>query len=174
MLPIEYHLTSDDLAKTLRDDVHDGLTAHPKSLPPKWFYDERGSVLFERITELPEYYPTRAERAILERHAPDIAAATGADTLVELGAGSGAKTRCCWTRSARPGPCAGSSRSTSAETSCRSPPRASAPPTPAPTSARSSPTSNATCTCCPPPGGGWWRSSARPSATSPRPSAWPS
>ncbi|MBB6170743.1 L-histidine N-alpha-methyltransferase [Nocardiopsis mwathae] len=93
MLPIEYHLTSDDLAKTLRDDVHDGLTAHPKSLPPKWFYDERGSVLFERITELPEYYPTRAERAILERHAPDIAAATGADTLVELGAGSGAKTR---------------------------------------------------------------------------------
>ncbi|GAA2002286.1 L-histidine N(alpha)-methyltransferase [Nocardiopsis rhodophaea] len=93
MLPIEYHLTADDLAKSLREDVHDGLTSRPKTLPPKWFYDERGSVLFERITELAEYYPTRTERVILERYAADIAAATGADTLVELGAGSGDKTR---------------------------------------------------------------------------------
>jgi L-histidine N-alpha-methyltransferase len=93
MLRIDIHLTDDDLAKALRRDVAEGLTAHPKALPPKWFYDERGSGLFERITRLPEYYPTRAERAILDRHAPDIARATGADTLVELGAGSGEKTR---------------------------------------------------------------------------------
>ncbi|MFC4560780.1 L-histidine N(alpha)-methyltransferase [Nocardiopsis mangrovi] len=93
MIRIDHHLTPDDLAKALRRDVADGLAGHPKALPPKWFYDERGSVLFEEITRLPEYYPTRAERAILVRHAPEIARATGADTLVELGAGSGEKTR---------------------------------------------------------------------------------
>ncbi|GAA3725418.1 L-histidine N(alpha)-methyltransferase [Salinactinospora qingdaonensis] len=90
---IDRHLTADDLAKTLRRDVHDGLTASPKELPPKWFYDEQGSALFERITELDEYYPTRSERAILTRRAAEIATVTGADTLVELGAGSGEKTR---------------------------------------------------------------------------------
>lgn len=86
-------LTADDLAKTLRQDVREGLTGTPKTLPPKWFYDERGSALFEEITKLEEYYPTRREREILAAHAPDIAAATGAKTLLELGAGSGEKTR---------------------------------------------------------------------------------
>ncbi|WP_433477678.1 L-histidine N(alpha)-methyltransferase [Spirillospora sp. CA-142024] len=86
-------LTADDLAKTLRRDVREGLTGTPKTLPPKWFYDERGSALFEEITKLEEYYPTRREREILAARAPDIAAATGARTLLELGAGSGEKTR---------------------------------------------------------------------------------
>jgi L-histidine N-alpha-methyltransferase len=77
----------------LRADVLHGLTRTPKTLPPKWFYDARGSELFDRITELPEYYPTRAEREILLARAADIAAATGARTLVELGSGSSDKTR---------------------------------------------------------------------------------
>lgn len=86
-------LTADDLAKTLRQDVREGLTATPKTLPPKWFYDERGSALFEEITRLEEYYPTRREREILIARAGDIASITGAETLLELGAGSGEKTR---------------------------------------------------------------------------------
>ncbi|XRQ04130.1 L-histidine N(alpha)-methyltransferase [Actinomadura welshii] len=86
-------LTADDLAKTLRRDVREGLTGTPKTLPPKWFYDERGSALFEEITKLEEYYPTRREREILAARAPEIAAATAARTLLELGAGSGEKTR---------------------------------------------------------------------------------
>ena len=65
----------------------------PKELPPKWFYDARGSELFEEITRLPEYYPTRTERAILDAHADAIAKAADADTLVELGSGSSEKTR---------------------------------------------------------------------------------
>ncbi|MEV7284886.1 L-histidine N(alpha)-methyltransferase [Streptomyces sp. NPDC093252] len=77
----------------LRADVLHGLTATPKTLPPKWFYDARGSELFERITELPEYYPTRAEREILRTRGGEIAAAAGARTLVELGSGSSEKTR---------------------------------------------------------------------------------
>ncbi|MBX9389584.1 L-histidine N(alpha)-methyltransferase [Streptomonospora nanhaiensis] len=93
MLRIDQYLTTDDLAKALRRDVAEGLGSRPRSLPPKWFYDERGSALFEEITRLAEYYPTRAERAILLGHAPEIARASGADTLVELGAGSGEKTR---------------------------------------------------------------------------------
>jgi L-histidine N-alpha-methyltransferase len=70
-----------------------GLTATPKTLPPKWFYDARGSELFEAITRLPEYYPTRAEREVLAAHADEIAELTGAHTLVELGSGSSEKTR---------------------------------------------------------------------------------
>ncbi|WP_308108349.1 L-histidine N(alpha)-methyltransferase [Streptomyces antimicrobicus] len=77
----------------LRADVLAGLTRTPKSIPPKWFYDARGSELFEEITRLPEYYPTRAEREILLERAQEIAAATGARTLVELGSGSSEKTR---------------------------------------------------------------------------------
>ncbi|MFC9428794.1 L-histidine N(alpha)-methyltransferase [Streptomyces sp. NPDC056987] len=77
----------------LRADVLHGLTRTPKTLPPKWFYDARGSDLFEEITALPEYYPTRAEREILLARAPEIAAATGARTLIELGSGSSEKTR---------------------------------------------------------------------------------
>ena len=78
---------------SLRADALAGLTATPKSLPPKWFYDERGSELFDKITRLDEYYPTRAEREILAAAATEIAAATRAATLVELGSGTADKTR---------------------------------------------------------------------------------
>jgi L-histidine N-alpha-methyltransferase len=90
---IDVHLDEDYLGSALRADVLSGLRSAPKSLPPKWFYDATGSVLFERITELPEYYPTRAEREILTARAPAIAEITGARTLVELGSGSSEKTR---------------------------------------------------------------------------------
>ena len=89
----ERHLTPGYLERALREDVVRGLTATPKWLPPKWFYDARGSELFEEITRLPEYYPTRRERVILEARAAEIAAAADADTLVELGSGSSVKTR---------------------------------------------------------------------------------
>jgi L-histidine N-alpha-methyltransferase len=79
--------------RTLREDVLDGLTRPFKEIPPKHFYDARGSELFEQICELPEYYPTRTERAILEHYAPAIAARTDAAELVELGAGYATKTR---------------------------------------------------------------------------------
>jgi L-histidine N-alpha-methyltransferase len=92
-----FHLTrtlpEDATDAALRADVQGGLTRSPKTLPPKWFYDAHGSDLFEKITELPEYYPTRAEREILIDRAGEIAAATGARTLVELGSGSSEKTR---------------------------------------------------------------------------------
>ncbi|MEU8223831.1 L-histidine N(alpha)-methyltransferase [Kribbella sp. NPDC048915] len=93
MTLIDVHLTPDYAARALRDDVRAGLSATPKWLPPKWFYDARGSELFEEITRLPEYYPTRAEREILQTRAGEIAAITGAHTLVELGSGSSEKTR---------------------------------------------------------------------------------
>jgi L-histidine Nalpha-methyltransferase len=92
-LRIERRLPPDFLASSLREDARAGLTASPKSLPPKWFYDANGSALFEKITELPDYYPTRAERAILRATAAGIAAASRAHTLVELGSGSSDKTR---------------------------------------------------------------------------------
>jgi L-histidine Nalpha-methyltransferase len=78
---------------SLAEDVLDGLTRPFKELPPKHLYDERGSELFERITELPEYYPTRTELAILEASAEAIVAVTGAGELVELGSGSATKAR---------------------------------------------------------------------------------
>ncbi|WP_446225684.1 L-histidine N(alpha)-methyltransferase [Nocardia sp. IBHARD005] len=90
---LDIHLTDDDLTAALRTDARTGLTADPKCLPPKWFYDARGSELFEQITELPEYYPTRTERALLERVVGEIAAAAHAEVLVELGSGSAVKTR---------------------------------------------------------------------------------
>jgi L-histidine Nalpha-methyltransferase len=92
-LVLSNYLAADHAARSLRRDVRVGLTATPKSLPPKWFYDAAGSELFDRITRLPEYYPTRAEASILAQRAPLIAAASGADTLVELGSGTSAKTR---------------------------------------------------------------------------------
>jgi L-histidine N-alpha-methyltransferase len=79
--------------RSLADDVLDGLTKPFKELPPKHFYDARGAELFDRICELPEYYPTRSERAILAARAEDIVATTGAAELVELGSGTAAKTR---------------------------------------------------------------------------------
>ena len=77
-LTVERCLPDGFLAAALRADVLAGLTATPKTLSPKWFYDERGSEIFEKITLLPEYYPTRAERAILRAASGEIAAATGA------------------------------------------------------------------------------------------------
>ncbi|MGZ4758568.1 MAG: L-histidine N(alpha)-methyltransferase, partial [Acidimicrobiales bacterium] len=82
-----------DLEDALRTDVAKGLVASPKELPPKWFYDDRGCELFDQITRLPEYYPTEAERTILRAEADAIVAASGADTLVELGSGTSDKTR---------------------------------------------------------------------------------
>ncbi|WP_420446878.1 L-histidine N(alpha)-methyltransferase [Candidatus Poriferisodalis sp.] len=79
--------------RELRADVSVGLSSSPKELPPKWFYDERGSELFDQITRLDEYYPTRREREILEREADAIVTASGADCLAELGSGTSTKTR---------------------------------------------------------------------------------
>ncbi|AMT69365.1 histidyl-tRNA synthetase [Mycobacteroides immunogenum] len=92
-MTLENHLASGAAAQALRRDVRQGLTADAKSLPPKWFYDEVGSDLFDEITRLPEYYPTRTEAGLLRAHAADIAAASSADTLVELGSGTSEKTR---------------------------------------------------------------------------------
>ncbi|MDR7300110.1 L-histidine N(alpha)-methyltransferase [Haloactinomyces albus] len=85
--------TEADADRELRSDARAGLSGTPKWLSPKWFYDARGSELFERITELPEYYQTRAEHRILRRSAMEIAEMTEVGTLVELGSGSSEKTR---------------------------------------------------------------------------------
>ncbi|KWX65817.1 L-histidine N(alpha)-methyltransferase [Mycobacterium sp. NAZ190054] len=92
-LSITNHLAADAAAEALRRDVRNGLTRYPKTLPPKWFYDSVGSELFDQITRLPEYYPTRAEAQILRTRAGEIAEVSGADTLVELGSGTSEKTR---------------------------------------------------------------------------------
>jgi L-histidine N-alpha-methyltransferase len=89
--------------RSLADDVLDGLTRPFKELPPKHFYDARGAELFDQICDLPEYYPTRAERAILEERSDEIVAATGAAELVELGSGTAAKTRLLLRAMARAG-----------------------------------------------------------------------
>jgi L-histidine N-alpha-methyltransferase len=90
---VDRHLSEDFLTTSLAADVRAGLAATPKYLPPKWFYDERGSELFEEITRLPEYFPTRVERGLLDERAAEIAALSQAETLVELGSGSSEKTR---------------------------------------------------------------------------------
>ena len=90
---LDHHRSGDAVTAELRADVAAGLTADQKWLPPKWFYDADGSELFEKITQLPEYYPTRSEREVLAAHAGDVAELTGAHTLVELGSGSSEKTR---------------------------------------------------------------------------------
>jgi L-histidine N-alpha-methyltransferase len=89
---IDIHV-GDGTQRTLHDDVLDGLTRPSKELPPKHLYDTYGSELFDRITELPEYYPTRAEREILTSRAGEIVAATQMGELVELGSGTATKTR---------------------------------------------------------------------------------
>jgi L-histidine N-alpha-methyltransferase len=89
----DVHLHHDWRMRALVDEVRAGLTARPKRLSPRWLYDDRGSELFDRITRLPEYYPTEAEREILLARAHDVAAITGGDTLVELGSGTSDKTR---------------------------------------------------------------------------------
>jgi L-histidine N-alpha-methyltransferase len=92
-ITIDIHLDDRDMDRALRMDVSGGLRSTPKVLPPKWFYDDRGSQLFDEITRLPEYYPTRREREILDARSDDIARVSGADTLVELGSGTSTKTR---------------------------------------------------------------------------------
>ncbi|VEG58202.1 putative methyltransferase [Mycolicibacterium aurum] len=92
-LALTNYLAEDAAEEALRRDVRHGLAQTPKTLPPKWFYDSVGSELFDQITRLPEYYPTRAEAQILKARAAEIAAASGADTLVELGSGTSEKTR---------------------------------------------------------------------------------
>src|ERR1700753_182342 len=92
-LTLSNHLAADSAFEALCRDVRDGLQSSPKSLPPKWFYDSVGSDLFDQITRLPEYYPTRAEAEILRSRAAEVALVTGADTLVELGSGTSEKTR---------------------------------------------------------------------------------
>lgn len=92
-LTLSNYLAADSAATALRHDVREGLTQSPKMLPPKWFYDSVGSDLFDQITRLPEYYPTRTEARILRERSPEIVAAAGADTLVELGSGTSEKTR---------------------------------------------------------------------------------
>jgi L-histidine N-alpha-methyltransferase len=109
---VDVHLTPDDLRHALRTDAERGLRTDPKDIPPKWFYDDRGSQLFDEITRLPEYYPTRCERTILEARAPDIARITRADTLVELGSGTSDKTRLLLDALTEAGTITASSRST--------------------------------------------------------------
>lgn len=90
---MDIHLTASDLEQALERDVRQGLEADQKWLPPVWFYDDKGSELFDEITRLPEYYLTRAERRLLESHAKEIAARSSAEVLVELGAGTCEKSR---------------------------------------------------------------------------------
>ncbi|MCW2759532.1 MAG: histidyl-tRNA synthetase [Nocardioidaceae bacterium] len=92
-ISIDVRLTPGALARQLADDVRAGLASTPKVLPPKYFYDGRGSDLFDQITRLPEYYPTRTEAAILSARADEIATVSGAETLLELGSGTSEKTR---------------------------------------------------------------------------------
>jgi L-histidine N-alpha-methyltransferase len=86
-------LDPDWASGSLVEDVRRGFASHPRALPPKWLYDDAGSVLFDEITRLPEYYPFAREHMILTAHASEIASSSGATTLVELGSGTSEKTR---------------------------------------------------------------------------------
>ncbi len=90
---VDVHLGPGELDQALRHDVSTGLTGNPKELPPKWFYDEQGSALFDKITRLSEYYQTEAERSILGDRATELIELVQADTIVELGSGTSDKTR---------------------------------------------------------------------------------
>jgi len=90
---VDVYVQPGDARSALCEEARLGLCGHPKELSPKWLYDERGSQLFDDITRLPEYYPTRREREILEARAGEIARLSGADTLIELGSGTSEKTR---------------------------------------------------------------------------------
>jgi L-histidine N-alpha-methyltransferase len=89
---IDVLVDDDDRRAELYDGTFWSLRSTPRELPAVWLYDERGSLLFDEITRLPEYYPTNAEREILRAHAAEIAALTNGRTLVELGAGTSEKT----------------------------------------------------------------------------------
>jgi L-histidine Nalpha-methyltransferase len=93
IVEVQVHLSGEDRSQALKSDVLVGMGSNPKSVPPTWFYDEVGSSLFDDITQLPEYYVTRAERAILSERSKEIIEISSADTLVELGSGSSNKTR---------------------------------------------------------------------------------
>ncbi|WP_229054830.1 L-histidine N(alpha)-methyltransferase [Aeromicrobium sp. Leaf350] len=86
-------LDAEGTTSSLVADVRRGLGSVPRTLPPKWLYDDCGSELFDQITRLPEYYPTEAERRLLAQHAADVVRETAASTLVELGSGTSDKTR---------------------------------------------------------------------------------
>ncbi|GAA3540874.1 L-histidine N(alpha)-methyltransferase [Nocardioides daeguensis] len=90
---VQVLLEPDWASDSLAADVRRGLSTYPRTLPPRWLYDDRGSALFDEITRLPEYYPFTAERSILEAHADEIAAASGATSLIELGSGTSEKSR---------------------------------------------------------------------------------
>lgn len=90
---VQVHLPPDWAEAQLRADARRAFANVPRTLPPRWLYDERGSQLFSAITGLPEHYPTEAEREVLRRHALEIVQRTGADTVVELGSGTSDKTR---------------------------------------------------------------------------------
>jgi L-histidine N-alpha-methyltransferase len=89
---VDVKVTPADLQAALRDDVRTGLAQPPRTMPPVWFYDDRGCDLYEQITKLPEYYPFRTEQALLQRAAGQIAEAAGASVLVEIGSGNSEKT----------------------------------------------------------------------------------
>ena len=111
----DVHLYPEELVRALREDVARGLTSAPKELPPKWFYDERGSQLFDEITRLPEYYPTRREREILDRARRRDRRSRRAPTRSSSSARGRPRRRAsCSTRSRERGRCGASSRSTSA------------------------------------------------------------
>jgi L-histidine Nalpha-methyltransferase len=90
---VDVRLVPDDLRRALRRDARAGLSARPKTMPPVWFYDDRGCRLYEEITRTPEYYPFRTERDLLRRAAGEIVEASGSTVLVELGSGTSEKTR---------------------------------------------------------------------------------
>ncbi len=92
-LTVAVHTVGRSARDELIADVRRGMGRRPRWLPPRWFYDEEGSRLFDLITELPEYYQTRTERSILEARAAEIARLTRPESLVELGAGSCSKSR---------------------------------------------------------------------------------
>ncbi len=91
-ITIDVHLDNQD-PKAVRDEIRAGLLSTPRRLPTKYFYDDRGSALFEQICTLPEYYPTRTEHQLLKTVADDVIARTRAEELVELGSGAATKTR---------------------------------------------------------------------------------
>jgi L-histidine N-alpha-methyltransferase len=93
LITVDVHVQPNDARRALSQEALVSLCGRPKELAPRWLYDERGSQLFDDITRLPEYYPTRREREILQAHAADIARHSGADTLIELGSGTSEKTR---------------------------------------------------------------------------------
>ena len=118
---VDVLLDSDEAS--LAEAVRAGLLSGQKQLPPRCLYDERGSQLFDRITELPEYYPARCERAILNRYAPEIVAETEAHELVEIGSGFGLEDPRAALRHGRArGRCAATCRSTSTRRWCSSRP----------------------------------------------------